>query len=173
MNHWICFTIFFIMKRLFYFRYLRVLIIYFNFIFIFFQEWTVVESRGLAVISTGSAGRTMTPASGIQLLDEKFPSFFKKKIATIIFVIFFRNAKWDWFNARNYCRKVNPAFWQNLPETVLSLKFLADYLAFQIFTILIWLAKELHVILIFVFLQLISSLISILNYKNELKSPSV
>jgi hypothetical protein len=91
-----------------------------------------VESRGLAVIFTGSAGRTMTPASGIQLLDEKFPSFFKKKIATIIFVIIFRNAKWDWFNARNYCRKVNPAIWQKLRLTFplrfifsLSPKFLA------------------------------------------------
>jgi len=74
----------------------------------------VEESRGLAVISTGSAGRTMTPASGIQLLDEKFPSFFKKKIATITFVIFSRNAKWDWFNARNYCRKVTPLFCKTL-----------------------------------------------------------
>ncbi len=36
------------------------------------------ESRGLAVISTGSAGRIMTPASGIQLLDEKFPSFYEE-----------------------------------------------------------------------------------------------
>ncbi len=35
------------------------------------------ESRGLAVIFTGSAGRTMTPASGI-LLDEKFPSFYEE-----------------------------------------------------------------------------------------------
>ncbi len=37
----------------------------------------MVESRGLAVISTGSAGRTMTPASGI-LLDEKFRSFYEE-----------------------------------------------------------------------------------------------
>jgi hypothetical protein len=95
-----------------------------------------VESRGLAVISTGSAGRTMTPASGIQLLDEKFPSFFKKKIATIIFVTF-QECQVGLVQCEKLLQEGYPAFLQKLCLTFplkfiisLSPKFLTCYLTF-------------------------------------------